>query len=293
MLSYATIKNTGGGYASYVTCGQYEEAYWQGEAAKLLGIEHRAMTVENFTALAERRHPFTGEQIKPKHKQTVTLWDLTVGAPKSASLLALYDPRIREAHQQAALSVPSIEQSLVPSKNLLYTQVHHYESRKLDPHMHTHTLILNLTFDKESERWKCLDHNFMNWYAQKELTEGYRGRYAQTLEDLGYRIADKPQYGFEIEGVSTDLLRKYSQRSQDIEKHTNYRYYERPLADRPPKQLYAETYETYVIQQKEKLTQAERVTLHRMAERAYEHSHKPGYQIAYGEEQSQSQRLTY
>jgi conjugative relaxase-like TrwC/TraI family protein len=278
MVSSASLTTTGGKYSRYLCLGKYEAAYWAGEAARKLGVNGREMTVENFTALASRVHPDTGEELKRKHKQKITLFDVTVGSPKSATLLALYDDSVRLEHQKAARVIGEQIEALVPTRNIIYTQVHHYTSRAGDPHFHTHVPVLNLSFNEESGKWECLRQNFMHYRASKELTEAYRERYAQGLMDLGYRVEDRAGQGFEVEGVSKELMLRFSRRMQQIETlDTPYRlkYRQRSKIDRPSKELeFPISYQDYLESQREKLTLRERMSLRETVDRAEEHRQK-------------------
>jgi ATP-dependent exoDNAse (exonuclease V) alpha subunit len=93
----------------------------------------------------------------------------------------------------------------------------HDTSRELDPQLHTHAVAANLTYDGVEGRWKALQASGL-YERRSYLTEVYRNALAREVRALGYgmeshhdvRGRDK---GFEIAGVSQDLLDKYSQRS--------------------------------------------------------------------------------
>ena len=95
---------------------------------------------------------------------------------------------------------------------------HHDTSRELDPQLHTHAVAANLTYDGAEGRWKALQASDI--YEQRAyLTEVYRNALAREVRSLGYEIEDRrsskgKNLGFEIKGVSDELLEKYSQRSE-------------------------------------------------------------------------------
>jgi ATP-dependent exoDNAse (exonuclease V) alpha subunit len=95
---------------------------------------------------------------------------------------------------------------------------HHDTSRELDPQLHTHAVAANLTYDGAEGRWKALQASDI--YEQRAyLTEVYRNALAREVRSLGYEIEDRrsskgKNLGFEIKGVSDQLLEKYSQRSE-------------------------------------------------------------------------------
>jgi conjugative relaxase-like TrwC/TraI family protein len=291
MVSGSAVTKSGAKYSRYLAIGQYVDSFWSGRAAERLGIAGTLADESSFKALTELRNPSTGEQLKPKHKQKITLWDLTVSAPKSVSIMSMEDARIREAHIQAAALVPRVEEGIVPSKNLLYTQVHHFTSRAGDTQFHTHTPIINLTFNSDSGKWECVRQNFMNYYAQYQVTESYRESLAKSLMQMGYGIEDRPKQGFEIAGVSRELIQKFSQRSQQIEQVEGFSYSDKAFVNRPPKLLYAETYDAYIQQQKERLTQAERISLKETVKIAQEKAYKLNLRWSVGEAEESGPEL--
>jgi len=102
--------------------------------------------------------------------------------------------------------------------NLVLSVYHHDTSRELDPQLHTHAVAANLTYDGAEGRWKALQASDI--YEQRAyLTEVYRNALAREVRSLGYEIEDRrsakgKNLGFEIKGVSDELLEKYSQRSE-------------------------------------------------------------------------------
>lgn len=81
----------------------------------------------------------------------------------------------------------------------------------------THAVAANLTYDGVEGRWKALQASGL--YARRVyLTEVYRNVLANEVRALGYEIEPRRDsrgrdLGFEIRGVSQDLLDRYSQRS--------------------------------------------------------------------------------
>src|ERR1700730_5553777 len=161
------------------------------------------------------------------------LYDFTLSAPKSVSVVAALgeDDRLVRGHQSAVqaglqgLEAPAAARGRMAGANenrltgtLVLAVYHHDTSRELDPQLHTHAVAGNLTYDGTEGRWKALQASDI--YAQRAyLTEVYRNSLAQQVRGLGYDIDDQHDargrdLGFEIRGVSQDLLRTYSQRSQ-------------------------------------------------------------------------------
>jgi conjugative relaxase-like TrwC/TraI family protein len=93
----------------------------------------------------------------------------------------------------------------------------HDTSRELDPQLHTHAVAANLTFDGTEGRWKALQASGL-YERRAYLTEVYRNRLAFEVRSLGYETDNRHNAkgrdrGFEISGVSQELLDKFSQRS--------------------------------------------------------------------------------
>ncbi len=88
---------------------------------------------------------------------------------------------------------------------------------ELDPQLHTHAVTANLSYDGVEGRWKALQASGL-YQRRAYLTEVYRNALAREVRSLGYEVGSRRDsrgrdYGFEIRGVSNELLEKYSQRS--------------------------------------------------------------------------------
>jgi conjugative relaxase-like TrwC/TraI family protein len=250
MLTIRAMSNGKGYAANHLVHSDYyaEEqrvvGYWQGRGAAELGLVGE-VTEEQFEAIRQGLHPATGEQLRPRQSADRLsvdgqiqsrgrhLYDFTLSAPKSVSVLAALgeDDRLVQAHQQAVeAAVQELEASAEArvrleganenrrTGNLVLAVYHHDTSRELDPQLHTHAVAGNLTYDGTEGRWKALQASDI--YAQRAyLTEVYRNTLAREVRALGYDIDDRHDargrdLGFEIRGVSEDLVRTYSQRSQ-------------------------------------------------------------------------------
>lgn len=302
MISTAPLKRSGYKYADYVRIGQYEAAFWEGRSAEELRIAGMEMTRQNCGELTRGLHPLTGEQLKPRHKQTINLYDLTIGAPKSVSLLALEDVRVRDVFLESASRAFREAELSTPGQSMIYTRVAHYTSRKSEPHIHVHGGIINMTYNPERGRWECLRPNFLYW-PRHQMTEHHRIDLVQSLEQLGYGILDKPKQGFEIEGIPLELMQRFSTRAKEIaqtrsemqerEKFLSTR--DASIRTREDKKEEPATYREYLEWQREKLTHSERIALRETVERSYEqaHRHLLRLAVAEGEENAPSHRWTY
>ena len=158
--------------------------------------------------------------------------DLTASAPKSVSIQALVfgDRALMIAHQTAIAQMLQIleeryamtrimshgeRQKIITSK-LLIAQFQHHTSRALDPQLHTHNLILNLT-QRPDGRWQCLDNEAI-YRAKMLLGLIYRNQLAREVQALGYAIQiTQARHGlWELQGFSAQQLAQFSQRSEQI-----------------------------------------------------------------------------
>ncbi|HEV2323450.1 MAG TPA: MobF family relaxase [Terracidiphilus sp.] len=216
---------------------------WQGRGAELLGLRGE-VTRGQFEAVREGLHPETGEFLRPRHSvdranddgseqsKARSLYDLTFSAPKSISIQAIVggDERLIAAHDKA------VREALEDAENYAATRVRlnganenrttanwivatyrHDTSRELDPQLHTHVVAANLTYDGVEGRWKALQASGL-YERRAYLTEVYRNALAREVRSLGYEIEPRRDsrgrdLGFEIRGVSDELLERYSQRS--------------------------------------------------------------------------------
>lgn len=246
MLSICTLKSAKQA-ANYYKDGDYytkegegPETSWFGAGAEKLGLNGQ-VDFEVFRSLLEGKLP-DGTQMHlgyDKNGRAVHRpgYDLTFSACKSASLLYYLggDERIRHAFQNSVESTLSTIQSnaatrvkkegkveVVKTQNLVAALFPHNTSRELDPAMHTHCVIMNMT-EHEGEMRNLYGDDF--YQSKKSLGLQQRLRFARNLMKLGYEIEQISEDGlFEIKGVDTltkhkkpGLLRHFSKRRQDIE----------------------------------------------------------------------------
>jgi conjugative relaxase-like TrwC/TraI family protein len=243
--------SSGRGYAAhhlvhsdYYTEGHRVVGYWQGRGAAELGLTGE-VTEAQFEAIRQGLHPDTGEFLRPRHSADRLgedghtesrgrhLYDFTISAPKSVSVMATVgqDDRLIDAHQRAVdealheleawgaarVRTEGANENRLTG-NLVLAVYHHDTSRELDPQLHTHAVAGNLTYDGAEGRWKALQASEI-YQRRAYLTEVYRNALAREVRGLGYEIDDRQDRrghdaGFEIRGVSPELLQTYSQRSQ-------------------------------------------------------------------------------
>ncbi len=201
------------------------------EGAERLGLTGEMSRRDQFHALCENQSPATGERLTPrsqKEGQRRVFYDFTCSAPKSVSVLAvtLDDQRLIEAHEAAAklafreletFAATRIRKQGVENRdrvtgNLVAAVFVHDSSRALDPQLHTHFTVFNGTFDEQEKCWKALQARGM-YDAIRYGTAVYRNDLAKRVQQIGYGIAPA-KHGFEIEGVNSEVLKRFSKRAQ-------------------------------------------------------------------------------
>jgi conjugative relaxase-like TrwC/TraI family protein len=216
---------------------------WFGQGAEKLGLRG-TVNEAAFLALCEGMNPATGQKLGQRMntvrqeggKDTVAnrriFFDFAIAPPKSVSVVALYqDDRIvalhNEAVRQTMLELEKFAETPVRKAgqnservtgNLVIACFRHDTSRELDPHLHTHCVVFNATFDLVENRWKGLQPAGM-YRAQSFATNFYRHELCKGLRALGYQIENTAR-GFEIKGVPTSVIARFSKRNQQINEET-------------------------------------------------------------------------
>ena len=230
-------------HSDYFDQNRTVQGEWHGRGAELLGL-NGTVTHEQFEAVREGLHPETGEFLRPRHSadrlatggevesKARSLYDLTFSAPKSVSVQALVggDDRLLQAHRDAVNVALQEAERYAGARvrldganndrqtgNLVVAAYTHDSSRQLDPQLHTHAVAANLSYDGVEGRWKALQASGM-YERRAYITEVYRNELAKEVRGLGYEIesqrnAKAVDNGFEIKGISKDVLERYSQRS--------------------------------------------------------------------------------
>jgi conjugative relaxase-like TrwC/TraI family protein len=225
----------------YYNEGQRVAGEWTGLGAKRLGLSGK-VRADDFLGLCENQHPVTGETLTQRLNTTRTdggetaanrriFYDFTFSPPKSVSLAGLLgkDERILEAHARAVkLALREFEafaatriraggaQNDRLTGNFAAALFTHDTSRALDPHLHTHCIVFNATFDSLENRWKALQ-NFELLRARKFAENAYYHELARELRSFGYRIRNRARGDFQVEGISDELCERFSKRRAEID----------------------------------------------------------------------------
>lgn len=103
---------------------------------------------------------------------------------------------------------------MVQTGKLAVAQFDHIETRDLDPHLHTHCVVMNVT-QRDDGQWRSL-HNDAIYRQQKLLGMVYQHNLALELMKLGYQVEAKQHGQFEIAGYEKKDLDSFSKRRQQI-----------------------------------------------------------------------------
>jgi conjugative relaxase-like TrwC/TraI family protein len=217
------------GQNDYYAAGEIRPGQWIGTGAERLELKN-AVTRERFHALCENRNPNDGERLTQRQQnedKRRVFYDFTCSAPKSVSVLAvtMNDDRLVSAHEEATRTAFRELETFAATRvrkqgsqrdrttgNLVAAAFTHTSSRALDPQLHTHFTVFNATFDETEKCWKALQAGGM-YDAIRYGTAVYRNELAKRIQAIGYRI-QPAKHGFEIEGISPEILKRFSKRSQ-------------------------------------------------------------------------------
>ncbi|EOW6430012.1 conjugative transfer relaxase/helicase TraI [Cronobacter sakazakii] len=245
MMTVAPVASAGGAYGYYSSADNYYflgslQSLWMGEGAKALGLEGQVRG-EALTAILEGRLPDgsrLGKEINGNHVHRPG-HDLTFSAPKSVSLLILIgnDKALLDAHNHAVrVAAGYVEKlisardtkdgvtSIVPTGKMVAAAFTHDTSRNLDPLVHTHLLIANMT--ESNGKWKALATDyihgagFIETVMKMQVTLGkiYRQALRERVEGQGHEIESVGKNGlWEIKGVPKFVREEYSSRGKEIE----------------------------------------------------------------------------
>jgi len=213
---------------------------WLGKGAERLGL-HGPARAEDFDKLCDNLNPRTGLPLTTYTRDNRRVgMDLTFSSTKSVGIVRELagpgnagDPKVEEAHREAvAYAMRFIEADMRArvrvsgqdedrvTGNLIAYRVTHRDTRisaedqKPDMSLHDHVFVLNATYDSVEGKWKAAQMGQIKhdapWYEAI-----YHNRLASNLRTLGYGIRRKEK-AFEINGVSDDLVKKFSRRRKYI-----------------------------------------------------------------------------
>ena len=162
--------------------------------------------------------------------------DLTFSAPKSVSILACQDKRLEEAFQRAlSETVSHIEKGYIQTRHKtgkgdmyfeqtsksLIASFEHRCSRELDPQLHAHCVVMNMTKSKNGQTMAMLNDKL--YQNKMYFGQFFRNELAAEIKNLGYsvEVTDRQKGFFEIKGVSQEIIETFSKRREAVKTETN------------------------------------------------------------------------
>ncbi|MDD5672649.1 MAG: MobF family relaxase [Chitinivibrionales bacterium] len=222
--------------------GDERTSQWYGRGATHLGVsgavkkEEFDIIIHGFdldkkalvnNAVTEDKKNEKGEVIKAGRSGYI---DVTFSVPKSVSLMSYVDERIEQAHNKAVeRAINEIENNYtftrkivdgelqsVQEDNVVIARINHYESRELDPQLHSHLVLMNLT-QGDDEKWRSRDNGKV-YQNQLYLGQLYRNELSAELQRIGYQIdvTDRAKGLYEIKGISREIIEDFSTRRKQI-----------------------------------------------------------------------------
>lgn len=210
-----------------------QPSQWQGKLAQELGL-NGVVDKENFIDLLAGKDPKDyRKQLRPdkfnrKEANTRLAIDLTFNAPKSISIESLVNNKsdVLKAHEEAVAKTLAIIEERAETRikhngisqvektgKLAIAKFRHETNRNLDPHLHTHAVIVNLT-KRADGQYRAL-HNDEIIKHTKDFTKIYQGFLAKELKEKGYAIRVTKD-GFELAHINDEQIKAFSSRSKEI-----------------------------------------------------------------------------
>lgn len=207
---------------------------WAGRGAEALGLSGDVRK-EDFERLLSGQGPHGNVLIASGPKGHRAGIDLTFSAPKSVSVISLVmgEAQVRGAHEKAlsatlshieerysqARETKAGETKKIETGNMVIAMFDHHTSRELDPQLHTHAVIMNLTMTRHG-KWRALSNESL-YQHKMYIGQYYRNELAANLRELGYGIRTDHKGLFEVKGLDPKLLAHFSQRSEQIEERVS------------------------------------------------------------------------
>ena len=210
---------------------------WTGRAATALGVVGTVSPGE-FGDVLEGRHPGSGAGLRMSAgSRSVAGYDLTFCAPKSVSILHLLGPaemadQVGQGHVCAVAEATAYlereatgvrrsrhgQASLQPAVGVVAGSFVHRTSRALDPHLHTHLVVANVTQGVDGA-WSSMDGRKMFAHVRAIQALYHACLRLELSNRLGATWDVRPSGLGDVVGVDATIRRLYSGRTAGIEEH--------------------------------------------------------------------------
>ena len=211
---------------------------WFGKLSEKWGMKDRDVSEEDFTKVMKHQCPWDDKPLTTATKKDgISFYPFQCACQKSVSIMAVIggDHRLYDAHLKCVkMALSELEKfaahrvrtgqdrtsdKTAGTGNILAALFTHDSSRALDPQLHTHCNIANVTITKGGKRMALTESQMMK--AVEYAGRFYQSMMARECMELGYRITTKRGSkgieGFEIEGVSPEIIQRFSRRRAEIE----------------------------------------------------------------------------
>ena len=223
---------------NYYVLGSMDER-WVSQGAEALGLSGK-VDVKDFVAVLEGKLPDGSDLTRMVGGENTHRpgYDLTFSAPKSVSIMAMLggDKRLIAAHNHAVevavreveklASTRSMTEGVSETRltgNLVVALFNHDTSRDLDPQLHTHAVVANVT--QHDGKWQTLSSDtvgktgFIESVYANQVAFGqiYRHVLRQDTEAMGYQTENVGPHGmWEFKGME-NVIDAFSKRSHAID----------------------------------------------------------------------------
>ena len=248
MFNMTKIRATNGSgksfYANHLGSNDYYsehekvQGYWRGELADAFGLRDKVLTSKDFSLFQRNVNPKTPGKLTQKNMPGgPRFFDFQVAAPKSVSVMSMFDERLVEAHRESVrIAMAELERlaavrvrdgenvrtnNYETTGKLVYAEFMHDTSRALDPQLHTHNVVCNVTRAGDG-RYKALETLEM-CRAIRYAGKVYHNEMAARCRELGYETVEtRDRKGnviwYDLACVPADVMERFSKRRRQIEK---------------------------------------------------------------------------
>ncbi|MDR5785254.1 MobF family relaxase [Caballeronia sp. LP003] len=240
MLNITTIKRQNVGKVVSYYADSADDYYakdgsamqWHGKGAEALGLNGPVEQARFAELLDGRIDQHTQlRRTKPSEARKERLgYDLTFSAPKGVSLQALVhgDERIIAAHDRAVAAALREAEMLAAARHTVNGKTHveqtnrlvaatfrHETSREVDPDLHTHAFVLNMT-QRANGEWRALvNDGIVN--SLSHLGNVYKAELAKELKHLGFNLKFDRNGTFDLAHFSEHQIHEFSARRNQID----------------------------------------------------------------------------
>ncbi len=221
--------------AAYYQHGQGMVGCWGGKGAVRLGLKG-IVRKGPFGWLSKNVNPKTRQRVTVRRRAKRTVgYTFRFSVCKSVSLLygvsgddaildafrAAVDESMREMEAEMKTRVRKARQNTDRTTgNMIWAEFIHKTScpvdGRCDPQLTAYVFVFNMTWDEEEECWKA--GKFQDLKSDASYFQaGFRVRMANKLQDLGFPV-EQTRDDFEIAGIPQELLKRFSRRTERIER---------------------------------------------------------------------------